>query len=521
MKLNQIKSYFLATLLVAGLSSCGDEFLDRPPQDQRVIDNFYQTESDAAEALIAIYDAMGWNTTAQEGFQPLPMITDILSDDSYAGGASRTDVPPIVDMDQHRILTTNPQVRGLWRKYYVCIFRANIFLERIEGIDASPEFTSRAKAEAKFVRAYAYFDLLRLFENVPLILETLSPEELDQPQASPQEVYDQIAKDLVEAAADLPESVPTSEAGRVSKWAAKSLLGRALLYVNGVYGGGMDAGSVMVDQAYALAELEDVIANGGFGLLANFEDNFKRDFEFSNESVFEISYSDARTWFDWGFIQGGEGNMAAQMQGPRIQNPDVEDYEAGWSFAPVTQDLYDAFEENDPRRDATILMETELNGGLNIGFQHTGYFSQKYTTSKEYVRAEGQLELNWGNNYRVIRFSDVLLMAAELGSANAQQYLDQVRARVGLASVPATPENIMQERRVELALEGHRYWDLLRQGVNVANQAISITNERGDLYQGDQLDFNVSFNPATLGFFPIPQSEIDLSGGVYQQNAGY
>lgn len=213
--------------------------------------------------------------------------------------------------------------------------------------------------------------------------------------------------------------------------------------------------------------------------------------------------------------------MAAQMQGPRVDEPGLEAYDRGWSFAPVTQNLYDAYEEGDVRRDATIINEGEFVGSLTIGYQHTGYFSKKYTTTKEYAGSDGQPELNWGNNYRVIRYADVLLMAAELGSPSAQSYLDEVRTRAGVASVPATMENIMNERRLELALEGHRYWDLIRQGLSVADQNISITDQLGPLYQGEAVEFNVSFNSATKGLFPIPQSEIDISNGLYQQNAGY
>ena len=112
-------------------------------------------------------------------------------------------------------------------------------------------------------------------------------------------------------------------------------------------------------------------------------------------------------------------------------------------------------------------------------------------------------------------------MAAELGSPNAQDYLDQVRGRVGLPSAPATLDNIYQERRVELALEGHRYFDLLRRGLDVAENAISVSGEIGPLYQGDAQEFDVVFKPVNKGLFPIPQTEVDISNGVYNQNAGY
>lgn len=514
------KIKYLSFILLFVLATACEGFLDKKPLVDRVEANFYQTQKDAEEALVAIYDVLGWNTVV--GFHPLSMLSDIASDDSYAGGASRNDAPNIIEVDKHNIRTTNGEVHGLWRKYYVGIYRANIFLEKVAGIDAPEAFKKRTIAEAKFLRAYYYFDLLRLFENIPLVTVTLKgPSEYKQPQATPQAVYNQIAKDLVEAIADLPATIPAAEYGRMSKWAAKSLLGRVYLYVKGVYNTDLDAGSKTINQAAALAELEDVITNSGHGLLANFADNFTKAGEFSTESVFEISHSDSRKWGDWGFIIGGEGNIAVQMQGARLKAPGGEAYEPGWSFSTVTEELYDAFEANDLRRAATVIVETEFSGGLTTGYQHTGYFSKKYTTVKEYKGADGSPELNWGNNYRVIRYSDVLLMAAELGSPNAQTYLNQVRSRAGLGSVSATLENILKERRVEFAMEGIRYWDLIRRGVAVADDAISISGQRGSRYVGDNQDFDIAFSTARKGFFPIPQTEMDLSGGVYTQNAGY
>ena len=518
---NTARIAFVAALAL-GTTSC-DDFLDLQPKDARVESNFYQTEADAMEALTSIYDVLQWNTVI--GFHPTPMFMDIASDDAFAGGASRTDAPNIIEVDMHNIRTSNPEIQGMWRKHYIGIYRANLLLEKIDGIDASKEVKDRITAEAKFLRAHFYLDLVRMYENVPLVLNTLvNPSEYNQPQASPQAVYDQIAKDLEEAIPNLPASTLRANQGRVTKWAAKALLARTYLFYNGVYNAQLKAGNTTVDAARALNHLKDIIDNSGHILLANYADNFKKSGEYSPESVWEIAYSDANPWYDWGYIQGGEGNMQPQMQGPRVVTPAVESYERGWSFAPATQSLYNAFEANDPRRDATILEQKELNGELDKGYQHTGYFSQKYTTSKDYTPKSGQQELNWGNNYRSVRFSDVLLMAAELAAktgGNAQQYLDRVRTRVGLAPVPATLDNIYKERRVELALEGHRYWDLLRQGLTVANQRITVSGTRGPEYVGDQADFNISFKPATKGFFPIPQSEIAISNGLLKQNAGY
>jgi starch-binding outer membrane protein, SusD/RagB family len=519
---NSARIAFIAALAL-GTTSC-DDFLDLQPKDARVESNFYKTEADAMEALVSVYDVLQWNTVT--GFHPTPMLMDIASDDAFAGGSSRTDAPNIIEVDMHNIRPANPEIHGLWKKHYIGINRANLLLEKIDGIEASPEVKKRIIAEAKFLRAYFYLDLVRTYENVPLVTKTLvNPNEYNQPQAAPKDVYNQIAKDLEEAIPDLPASTIRVSQGRVTKWAAKALLARTYLFYNGVYNAQLQAGTTTVDATRAFNHIKDIIANSGHTLLTEYADNFKKSGEYSPESVWEIAYSDLNPWWDWGYIQGGEGNIQPQMQGPRVLTPGTENYERGWSFAPATQSLYDAFEANDPRRDATLIIETELKGGLDKGYQHTGYFSKKYTTSKDYTPTAGQTELNWGNNYRSIRFSDVLLMGAELslkaGGGDAQVFLDRVRTRVGLPSVPATLDNIFKERRVELALEGQRYWDLLRQGPNVAAQKITVNGKRGPLYTGDQVDFNVTFKDKTKGFFPIPQSEIAISNDLIKQNAGY
>ncbi|GGK64243.1 RagB/SusD family nutrient uptake outer membrane protein [Rufibacter glacialis] len=518
-------SFLLLGLLLAATPSC-DNFLENNPLDTRTEDNFYKTQADATEALIGVYDVLQWNTLS--GFHPTPMVTDILSDDAYSAGQPSSE-PSLLQMDRHQILTTNGEVYGLWRKHYIGISRANTLLQRIGGIDAPDDFKKRVIAEAKFLRAHFYLDLVRLFENVPLILAPQTPSEYNQPQATPKAVYDQIALDLTEAMPDLPASNLRASTGRATRWAAKAQLAKAYLFYKGVYNQELQAGSTTVNAQVALQHVNDIISTSGHTLLPNYADNFTRANEYSIEAVWEISYSDENPWFDWGYVQGGEGNMQPQQQGPRIKNTATEKYLAGWSTATPTQELYEAFTANDPRRDATILAETELAGGkanLNIGYQHTGYFSQKYTTAKEYAPSGGQLELNWGNNYRAIRFSDVLLMASELmvmtGTGDAQAPLTRVRARVGLPPIPATLDNIYRERRLELALEGHRYWDLLRRGTSAAAAAITVNRTTlPSTYEGVLSDFNLQFNAARKGFLPIPQSEIDLSAGVLKPNAGY
>lgn len=505
-------------LLVVILFTSCEDFLDLKPLDQVVSTNFYKTEEDATRALVAIYDVLTYQESPGVSWAPFITVADALSDDAYAGGSDANDGFNWQQLNTHNIPTTNVIAHSIWIKNYIGIYRANLYLEVIGGIEASEAFKRRTIAEAKFLRAYFNFEQVRFFENIPLLTATIKgPSEYKQTQNTPQEVYNQIALDLVQAIADLPESVPSVEAGRITKWAAQALLARAYLFYNGVYNAEMNAGGTVVNKAYVLAQLEDLITNSGHDLFENYQDNFRLVGEFGVESVFEISYGDSPIWWDWGYVRGGNGNLSAQMQGPRVTGS--TNWNRGWSFAPVSHKLYQDLED-DPRLPHTIVRADQLDGALTIGYQHTGYFSRKYTSDSEHWGSAGQFELNRTCNHRVIRFSDVLLMAAELESSNAQNYLDRVRDRVGLPSVPATLENILKERRLELSLEGIRYFDVLRRGLTYANQELTHS-VRGPNYVGDQQIFEVTFNTATKGFLPIPQTEIDLSAGAFRQNDGY
>ena len=517
-----MKRYILYPLSIIAVvflfNGCSKDFLDRQPLDREVSTNFYQTEEDAMEALTAVYDVLGYDQT-NPSWAPFCTVSDMLSDDSYAGGSDPNDGMEEDELNTYNISTPNPLVHATWVRNYIGIYRANLLMEKMDGIQASDEFKNRLVAECKFLRAYFHFEQVRFFENIPMLTATIKgPSEYAQDQDPVDVVYNQIALDLVEAADVLPATIDASDAGRASKWAAKALLARVYLFYNGVYGAELKAGELTVDRAKALEYLEDLVANSGHDLFPDYMSNFKIEGENGIESVFEISHGDTPPWGDWGYVRGGEGNLAAQMQGPRVTGSD--NWNRGWSFGIPGYKLVQDFGD-DPRLAMTITREEELDGSLTKGYQHTGYFSRKYSSDAEHWGSNGSLELNRTCNFRVIRFSDVLLMAAELGSPNSQTYLDRVRARVGLGSIPATPENIYAERRLELSLEGIRYFDVIRKGMAYAQQEFTVVGLRGPKYIDDQIVYDHTFNPATRGFLPIPQVEIDISGGVLKQNAGY
>jgi hypothetical protein len=320
---------------------------------------------------------------------------------------------------------------------------------------------ARFIAESKFLRAYFYFDLVRFFKNVPLFTAVVSPSNLfGVTQAKPEDVWAQIEKDLNEAIPDLPDAVPVAENGRVTKMAATALLGKVILFQNDE------------SRMQTAADLfEQVNTSPNYELLPNFGDIFRPDNKFNKESIFEIVHT-AKQLAGWGSWPNFEGNIYVQMCGPRAYSGPT--YKAGYGFNPIILDFVNLM-KTDPRYKYTISDIDSLKriglSNYEAGYQNTGYFIQKYAPLAEFSSTiGGDPVINYLNDYIEIRLADTYLMEAEAlvragGSlSKAQSYLDKVRARVGLPSIPATLDNIYQERRLELATEGHRFFDLVRTG---------------------------------------------------------
>jgi len=528
MKTQNLKVCILFIGIIALFSSCED-FLDREPLSDRLETNFYQTEADAMQALVSAYDPLGWG--AMIGNHPFETISDILSDDAYAGGANANDVPNLVKMDFFEADPNTGELQGMWNRNYFGIYRCNLLLEKIDEIEFETEgLKERMIAEVSFLRAYYYFDLVRLFGNVPLILRVLKPSENTQPQAEPETVFSQIASDLENAMMVLPESVPDEEKGRITKFAAEAELVKVYLFYSGYYSEKPEMqteNGTLINLSYTVDLADDIIESGFYDLETNFADLFLVSNENNIESVFEIQYGDYQGG-DWGWRIGTEGNQAVILYGIR----DVSDnsiYAPGWSFATVTPELVSAFDPGDKRLTASVIFadSLDLEGVTYVeGFQHTGYYNKKFTALKEHNATVGDRELLYPNNYPVIRFADVLLMGAELQLLNgnvpkAQEYYDRVRLRAfGTGHIPPvlTADNsgleyIYLERRLELTGEGHRYWDVLRRGMDFADDELSDTDS--------EYPFYIEFNTVTGGLLPIPAQEIQISNFSLNQNEGY
>lgn len=485
-------TYFklLLPFILLALVSCGDSFLDKKPLGKLTSANFFETESHAILATNALYEHMrSWEVHV---FSYIGM-TDIISDDSDKGSLAN-DAAFLGELDDFTFTPSNLAPLTVWSGYYQGIFRANNAIVNIPNIDMNVALRDRLVAEAKVFRAYFYLNLVRWFGDIPLITEPLDPSEFTQPRMPVADVYNLIEQDLTDAIAVLPEKsqYATADLGRVTKGAARGLLARAYLA----------QGDFVNTEKYAL----EVINSSQYALLANYAQIFRIAGEHSSESVFEISSTT-------GTLNSSQYN---QVQGVR-GTPNL-----GWGFNRPSDNLVSSYEQADPRRDATILYPGEvLPDGSAVIQDNPDIVNERYNQKAWVPIAPSGDNFEGQGNLRLIRYADILLMAAEALNENgnptqALVYLNMVRARARgtsmtiLPNVTTTDKNalrtrIWNERRSELAMEQQRWFDLLRQG-----RAASVMQAVGK-----------NFVVGKHELFPIPQVEIDLSSGNLGQNPGY
>ncbi|MEN2399623.1 RagB/SusD family nutrient uptake outer membrane protein [Flavobacterium sp. MC2016-06] len=502
MKNIKLKYIYVAIAMAALTGSCSEDFVTIEPKGSFLSNSYYKNEQQATAALVGVYDPIRKNTG---GFENLVAMLNAGSDDFYAGGGGASDGNGIQNFSTHS-LTSIIIPGSFWNDHYQGIYRANVLLSKMADVDMSADLKVRFTAETKTLRALYYFNLVRLFKNIPLILEPLTTSTmLTVEQATPEAVYAQIEKDLLESIPVLPTSVDAATgSGRLTKGAAQAILGKVYLFE----GKNTDAAAVLAQ----VNGTPGAANQYGNKLLANFSDLWVTSNKFNSESLLEVSHTSAGN-SDWTFWGSGkdEGNSLNIMVGPRgysrPANSTAEDIPSGWSFSIPTQKLYDAM-KNDPRFAATIFDMKALKAAGKAdyipGYQDTGYFLNKFLPRQTDVRTGGgNAELNYKQNSYIIRLADTYLMEAEaLGSGTrAQALLDAVRARVGLAPVPVTLAAIKNERRMELAGEGHRFFDLVRWG-----DAATALADRG-------------FNAGTDEIFPIPF--VELTGTKLKQNPNY
>lgn len=503
-----MKNYFKiggAFILIMALASC-KKWVDYNPHQDFIVtaQDYLQSESDYRTMEVSVYSPLQWIN------QVVP-IGDIASDNAVSGGESASDVLSLQQIDDFTLTPVNSSLSDIWQSAYEGINRANYLYQYKDANPSGVKIDFAGKdalyGEIYFLRAYYYFTLVKMFGDVPLFTEKRLgvTDSRSLKRSAKADVYKQIEIDLNNAITVLPGS--QMQKGRITKYAAQALLGKVLLY-QGKY----DAAAAM---------LQNVINANAFSLVSNFGSIFLATGENGPESVFEIQYSNTSPYYNWGGATRGQGNYAIQQCGIRGLNGSSNmPYAAGWSTNLPSKNLSDAYAAGDQRKSITVLdieAYKAANPTFNITYQvapykNTGLYNQKYLPRKG--ETSGQVELNYLNNYRTIRYADVLLMAAEAyeksttaNDAKAQLYLNQVRRRAfgdNLHDITLSGSGlydaILNERRLELAMEGERFFDLVRTG-----KAISVLGS--------------SFHTGKHELFPIPQSEIDISG--LTQNPGY
>jgi starch-binding outer membrane protein, SusD/RagB family len=465
-----------------------NKFLEMQPTGVESSATFFKTADHATTALTAVYDVTGWRFSQEisEWF-----LGDICSDDAEKGGENAADWAELQLLKEFRGSATNTISYNRWREFYIGIFRANLVIVNVPGIDMDTKLRDRIVAEAKFLRAYFYFQLVKTFGGVPLITHPLSPSEYCQPRAELTECWAQIENDLIDAATDLPEKSAYSgtNVGRATKGAANALLAKAYIFQK--------------KWGDALARAAAVIDSKEYALEPNYSDIFKLSHQNGIESIFEVQhmYLATSTYGD-----ANEGQETSIYQGSRKAT-----YFTGWGFNCPTKKFVDEFEPNDLRKKATIVENGEIlyentsaQQRADNSMSPTGYAARKYML--EYMGTTVPGISNSPANWRVIRYADVLLFHAEaaneLGQDSvARASLNLVRKRAGLPEVTTANKDSLQqaiyhERRVELGLEGHRFYDLVRQG-----RAAKLLK---------------NFIQGKHDYFPIPQAELDVCNKIQQ-----
>lgn len=460
---------------VALLTACNN-FIDMNPISQQNANTFYKDSLEMNQALAAAYNAL--QSEDQYGGDGYPHFMEVPSDNTWDKNTTM-DGGAYASFDNFMVDPTNAQLERTWIACYDGIQRCNIVITRLLNTEASEvlteDFKARKLGEAYFLRALTYFNMVRMWGDIPLVTQEVTDvnEAFDHVRASSEEVYQQIIADLEYAAANLPAAYDASNLGRATSGAAQTLLAKVYL--------------TRQEWQKSLDLLNKVISGGQYVLLDDFASVFDVNNKNNKESIFEVQFDK---------VIEGQGYMGRD---PLITGSDINNL--------PSDNLLKLFEENpDDRKDASV---------IDMGTQ--GWRLYKWHDTKGSNNG-------LGFNIMVLRYADVLLMASEAmnelgyGQPQALEYLNKIRARSHaeeytysqLNSQEAFREAIAKERRLELAFENHRWFDLLRTG-----KALEVMNS----CSGGAI-FQLNVKPFQL-LFPIPQNQIDASGGKLTQNEGY
>ncbi|UOR06057.1 RagB/SusD family nutrient uptake outer membrane protein [Hymenobacter aerilatus] len=510
-----------AFLLSLGLlTSCGEKFLEEAPADQITDANFYQTQQDAIQAVTAAYSEL-----TKEGQYNLAMWAfDIMADISVTGGDDGNDGIEYKQLEAFSIPSTNPVAGRLWGGAFIGLQRANIVLQKVPNIaNMDPAIQRRCLGEAQFLRAKYYFDLVRVYGDVPLF--TTPPtgqEQVNIPRTPAAEVYKQIEQDLTDAIGNLPAAYSGADLGRATKWAATGLL--AKVYITEASMG--DASK----KALAAQRAREVITGSGKTMWANYADNFKVANENNNakESLFEVQYVNGRNEYE----RNSVGSAMNEFFGPRGANQTPG---SGYGFNVPEPDFVNGYEAGDTRKAASVWVPGDVfpNGAVQAAKATGSPFG--YNCKKWFV---GKVNTNiWDSplNVPVLRLAEMYLILAEAVGPTPEGFeaINKVRRRafgvdsntasaahdLSASNTPDFTGAVLRERKYELAFEFDRWFDLKRYN-GTQYGLIPVMTAQAAYLRSLNIGAQRGIPTATNLVLPIPQSELDTNPALVQ-NPGY
>lgn len=497
-----IAASLMATAFLA--TGCSDSFLEVTSPTQEFIDTYYTTDAHIQEAVVAAYDPLHWTDWGMNEYNPVTLMSDIMADDLWIGGQDRTDNQAWHLMMNFEAIPTNV-IKGLWSVAYSGVKRSNDVLTYLEwaGDNVTTENRAYYTAQVLTLRALYYNWLWKFWGNIPYYDVNLTAPYLAE-QLPADQIYEKIIADLdnVISMNVLPMRETSENYGRITKAMVYMLYTEVVMYQNDESRYGK-----------ALQYMQEIINSGEYDLVDDYASIFKESGEWNKESIFEVNYTDDNAVRSWSAPLTAGGTVLPTLISPHTWPDGTDGHDQGWGFCPVRLETYERYANNDTRRDATCWNAGALGVDYNKRYQDTGLFLEKYaalTGNNKDQKADAQL--NWNNNLRIYRFSEILLNAAELiargaGSGDARLYLNKVRKRAGLVTeLEPTIDNIIEERHLEFVGEGKRYWDLIR------------TGKASTVLVPDEYGYRTNTWTENKKYLPIPQSEIDAAQGTLTQN---
>jgi len=490
----KLKKYFSIAIFASLVFACSEDFLTKSPEDSINTSNFFQTETDAVTAINGAYQPLQWPKL----YNMRMWTTDIMAGNSIVGAGGGTDGIETQDEANFVTASDNQGVLDLWRGPWPGILRCNIILQKVPEMTISETVKNRVLGEAYFLRAHYYFILVRFFGDVPLTLKPVEPVDDLRPSRTPKaDVYKQIISDLNQAITLLPpkEQYSGNDVGRASKGSATGMLAKVYLTLG---------------DWQKVVDLCDQVKSLGYLLNANYSDNFSSSTENSKESLFEIQYVGNAGMGFWD--NENQASWLSTFTGPRGSDLVA----GGWGWNQPTQEFINSYETGDLRKDVTAFYDgcPKFDGkDYKKSWSMTGFNLRKFLVPLSAVPSYDNSPLN----FPVLRYADVLLMKAEalneLGrTTEAAAPLNEVRTRAGLGNVTGLAKDafrakVLNERRMELAFEGQRWFDLIR--INNGQYGIDFLKSIGKS--------NMS---SKFLLFPVPQKERDANPNL-TQNTGY